>query len=133
MQVLHLGRIYSVPVVHEQDGQFLLFSGWWFGGKQARVATPEIAPQTPIRIALTGQGLRWTREFKLEEICRGEPLQDAESDAHQGILRQHVSTLEGRWSPIGANRNSPRYARSGILSPLQGGVLWPFRRIRSRE
>jgi hypothetical protein len=127
MQVLHLGRVYSVPIVYERDGQYQLFSGWWYGRRQAPTAAPILDPDASIRIALTGHGLKWTREFKIKDLCAGPAVEHAESDAHQGVLRGHVDRLAMAWSPLRSSE-LPTYACGSGVSRVRRAL----RRRRAR-
>jgi hypothetical protein len=95
-QPLHIGRYYTVPLVHEcAEDDRLLFSGWWFDPEQpdppvARVDGGELD------IALTGAGLHWEDTFSIEEVCGGERLDEADSDARQQDLKRLLDSKHRR-------------------------------------
>jgi hypothetical protein len=115
--------------VYEGSEGYQLFSGWWYGRRQFPDAVPPIGPSDRIELALAGQGLTWTRDFCVADVCRGPRLEHADSDAHQGALRAYVDGQELTQCPL-RRAVPPVYARGGLVAATRSVLRWLPSRLR---
>ena len=70
-QELFKGKKYYVPILHEdENGNFTVFSGWWFGRYFGLPYGPDprVNKNTLLKITLRGTNINWQGSFEVKEI-----------------------------------------------------------------
>lgn len=91
--VLHLERIYTVPIAIEFEDKFYLFNSWWYGRSRFPEVLHEISRVGLIKLSLTGQNLNWKRSFPVREVLGGPEFEGFESDSKQSRVRRLVDNI----------------------------------------
>ena len=95
-QVLHIGRIYTVPLIHSSKDGIYLFNGWWYGrGEQHYTESVfKISDVGSLEIDLSGEGLRWHKKIAVAELISNAPSAPlADSGDKQSTVRNFVDNL----------------------------------------
>jgi hypothetical protein len=70
-------RLYKVPIVFEgPNGEFEVFSGFWFGRDEGYLKYRALERETVLTLLLAGTGLLWEKATTPEELKHGEPRLD---------------------------------------------------------
>ena len=67
-QPLFNGQEYLVPLIIENNGEYEIFSGWWFGKDKGYGPSPKIDSSTKIKVTLSGAGLKWCKKFTINDL-----------------------------------------------------------------
>jgi hypothetical protein len=94
-QVLHIGRVYTVPLVHSSDAGLYMFNGWWYGREAEHYTESvfEIGAVGAIDIELTGESLRWCKTIRVADLMKKAPSAAlADSGDKQATVMDFVRT-----------------------------------------
>lgn len=70
-QPLLLRREYAVPIIFSSQGNYDVFSGWWYGKEVGHKTYVEVTPETELRLTLSGAGVaRWVKTLTVRELVR---------------------------------------------------------------
>jgi hypothetical protein len=67
-QTLFIEKEYQVPILHEDNGNLSIFSGWWFGRNNGYGDDPTINEEDKITLILSGNNFQWRKTFKISKI-----------------------------------------------------------------
>jgi hypothetical protein len=92
-QVLHTGRIYTVPLIHSSNDGLYIFNGWWYGrdADHYNESAFKISGVGNLDIVLSGDGLRWHKRVTVSELISKAPSAPyADSGDKQATVRDFV-------------------------------------------
>jgi hypothetical protein len=72
-QPLIPGRVYSVPIIFEDEEGLEVFSGFWFGSHLGYLPIRRLERDTCLTLVLSGADLVWRRELTPSDLVDGEP------------------------------------------------------------
>jgi len=94
-QILHIGRIYTVPLLHMSDAGLYIFNGWWHGRGAASYTESvfKISDIGILQITLSGEGLSWHKKVKVSDLITNAPSAPlADSGDKQATVKSFVET-----------------------------------------
>lgn len=67
-QNLYIGKEYKLPILIQDNQQYYIFDGWWFGKRKGYYTKPPLSENDEIKIVIRGESFSKEKVFTLKEF-----------------------------------------------------------------